>query len=103
MSLRVPLLSVDEVGELGGITNKENGSIIEHPIPITFLSPELDSKTTRVTSSVSRTRFATDGGETGSDADFLAYALEQGLRGDITEIVSDLEVPVSASTLGMNL
>lgn len=103
MSLRVSLLSVDEVRELGRVSDEENGSIIEYPIPVTFISPELESETTRVTSSISRTRFSTNGGETSCDADLLAYTLEEGLRGDITQIVSDLEVPVSASTLGMDL
>jgi len=103
VSLRVSLLSVDEVGELGRVTNEENGSIIEYPIPVTFISPELESETTRVTSSISRTRFSSNSGETSCDADFLAYILEEGYRGKITQIVSDLEVPVSASTLGMDL
>jgi len=39
VSLRVSLLGVDEVGELGRVTNEENGSIIEYPIPVTFISP----------------------------------------------------------------
>jgi len=94
---------VDEVGELGRVTDEENGSIVEHPIPVAFISPELDSETTRVPSSISRTRFTTNGGETGCDADLLPCALEEGLRSDITQIVSDLKVPVSASTLGMDL
>jgi len=103
VSLRVSLLGVNEVGELGRVTNEENGSIIEYPIPVTFISPELESETTRVTSSISRTRFSTNGGETSCDADFLAYTLKEGYRGKIAQIMGDLEVPVSASTLGMNL
>lgn len=103
MSLRVPLLSVNEVGELGRITNEEDGSVIEHPIPVTFLSPELDGETTRVTSGIGRARFTTDSGETGSDANLLADTLEEGLGSDVAQVVSDLEVAVGTGSLGVDL
>lgn len=77
MGLRVPLLGVDEVGEFGGVTNEENGGVVEDPIPVTFFGSELKGKATRITSGVGRARFTTNGGETGSDTDFLANALEE--------------------------
>jgi hypothetical protein len=50
--LRIPLLCVDKVGKLGGITDEEDGGVVEHPIPVTLLSSELDSKATGITSSI---------------------------------------------------
>lgn len=102
VSLRVPLLSVNEMRELGRVTNEEDGGVIEDPIPVTFLSPELDSKATGVTGSVGRTGFTTDGGETHCSSDFLADFLEEGRGGDVSEIMSDLEVTVGAGTLSMD-
>lgn len=103
MGLGVPLLSVDEVGEFGRVTDEEDGSVVEHPIPITFLSPELESEPTRVTSGIGRAGFTTDGGDTSSDANLLADALEEGLGGDIAQIMSDLEVTVGTGSLGVDL
>jgi hypothetical protein len=37
MSLRVSLLRMDEVGEFGGVTDKENGGIVEHPVEVAFI------------------------------------------------------------------
>ena len=36
IGLRVTLLSVNEDGEFAGIPNKEDGRIVEHPIPISW-------------------------------------------------------------------
>jgi hypothetical protein len=94
---------VDKVGELGGVTNEEDGSVVEHPIPVTFLGLELESEPTRVTSGIGRAGFTTDGGDTGSDVNLLANALEEGTGGDVAQIMSDLEVTVGASSLGMDL
>ena len=52
MSLRVTLLGVDEVREFGGVPDEEDGGVVEDPIPVAFLGLELDSESSRVTSSV---------------------------------------------------
>jgi hypothetical protein len=72
VGLRVPLLCVDEVGELGGVTNKKDRGIVEHPVKVAVIRLELDGETTRVTGGVGRARLATDGGETDGRADLLA-------------------------------
>jgi hypothetical protein len=51
--LRVTFLSVDEVGEFGGVSKEEYGSIVVDVIPITFLRAELQRESSRVTSGVS--------------------------------------------------
>ena len=45
MRLRVTLLRVDEVGELGGVTNEEHGSVVEDPVEVALLGLDLDSET----------------------------------------------------------
>ncbi len=72
MRLRIPLLRVDEVWELGGITNEENGRVIEDPVPITLVGAKLKGKASRVTSSVGTSRLATDSTETHRRAHLLA-------------------------------
>jgi hypothetical protein len=96
---------VDEVGELGGVTDEEDGGVVEDPIPITLISSEFDGEATRVASGIGRARFAADGGETDCCANFLSLRpqLEQRLGSEVTEIMGDLEVTVSTSTLGMDL
>ena len=63
VGLRVTLLGVDEVGELGGVTKEEDGCVVEDPVPVAFFRPELDCEATGITSGVSRTRLATDSRE----------------------------------------
>ena len=103
MRLRVPLLCVNEVGELGRVTDEEDGGVIEDPIPVTFISSELDGEATGVASGVGRARFTTDGRETDCSADFLSHRSQQRLGCNVAEVMGDLEVTVSTSTFGMDL
>lgn len=83
MCLWVPLLSVDEVGELkekneceyiqvslnsmqpneetymDGVTDEEDGRVVSDTVPVAFLCVEFDSEATRVTCSVCTTRLTT--------------------------------------------
>jgi len=103
MGLRVPLLCVNEVRELGRITDEEDGGVVEDPIPVTFFSSKLDGEAARVASGVGRARFTTDGRETDCCADFLSHRSQQRLGCNVAEIMGDLEVTVSTSTFGMDL
>jgi hypothetical protein len=38
MSLRISLLSVNEVRKFSGVTDKEDRGVIEDPVPVTLLS-----------------------------------------------------------------
>lgn len=103
MGLRVPLLGVNEVGELGRITDEEDGGVVEDPIPVTLISSELDGEATGVASGVGRARFTTDGRETDCCADFRSHRSQQRLGCNVAEIMGDLEVTMSTSTFGMDL
>jgi hypothetical protein len=100
--LRMSLLSVNEVWELGRVTDEEDGSVIEHPVPVTLVSLQLDSKSTGIPSSIRGTALASNGGESSSCFNLLTNRLEKGLRSDVTEIMGDFKVPMSTSTFGMD-
>src|SRR6266550_898429 len=101
--LRVPLLCVNEVGELGRITYEEYGSIVENPVPVAVICFKLGRKTTGVASGIRRARLPSDCGEANSRRNFLANLMEQLLRRDITQVMSDLEVTVCSSAFRMDL
>ncbi len=102
MRLRVALLGVDEVWELGGVTNEEHGGVVEHPVPVALVGAQLERKATRIARGVGRPGLATDGGEPRGDAHLLADLPEQRLRGDVAQIVGDLEVAMRAGGFGVD-
>jgi len=102
MALGMPLLSVDEVRELGGVTDEEDGSVVEDPVPVALICPEFDGKATRIASGIGGSRLATDGGEADGSADAFADLLEERLRGDVAQGVSDLEVAVGTGAFSMD-
>ena len=102
VGLGVPLLGMDEDGELGRIPHEKDGSVVEHPVPVALFGVELEGKPTRVTSTVGGALFATDCRETSKHLGFLADSLEHVRNGKITDVICDLEFTIGASTLGMH-
>lgn len=103
MSLGVTLLGVDEVGEFGRIPDEEDGSVVEHPVKVALLGPDLEGKATGITGSIRRSKFTTDGGESGGGTVFLADLGEEGGRCDVAEAVGQFKVTMCTSSLGVNL
>lgn len=120
MCLGVPLLCVDEVGELGWVSDEEHRCVVEHlsdsksirtiaildgthPIEVTLICLQLDRKSTRITSSIGRARLTTNRRETNGGANFFAYRFEESGRGDVTNVMGHFKVSMSTRTLGMNL
>lgn len=103
VGLGVPLLSVDEVRELGRVSDEENGSVVEHPVPVTLFGPELDSKATRIASGVGRSRLASDSREADSRTNFLPNLTEKRLGGDVTQVVGHFEVTMGAGAFSVDL
>ena len=56
----IALLGMDEVWELRRIAQEEDGCVVCYQIPVSFIGSELDRETSRVASTVVRTRLATD-------------------------------------------
>jgi len=102
MGLGVTLLGVDEMRELGWVTDEEDGSVVEHPVEIALLSTDLDGETSGVAGGIGRAALATDGGETDGHLGLGSDILEELDCGDIREGVSRLEVTVGSGTLGVD-
>jgi len=52
MRLRIALLGMDKVRELGGIAKDEDGSIVEDSVEIAFVGANLNGEPTRIADSV---------------------------------------------------
>lgn len=59
--LGVPLLGVDEEGEIGGITDEKDGGVVVNPVPVTLICIEFDGEAAGITGSVSRALLSTNG------------------------------------------
>ena len=102
MRLGVPLLGVDKVGELGWVTQEENGSVVEHPVPVAVFRTKLDGKSARIACRVGRAALTSDCGDARSDLAFVSNFLENFRAREVGDVVGDLEVTVSAGTLGVH-
>jgi len=60
VSLGVTLLGVDEMGEFGGVTEEEDGSVVEDPIPIALFCSDLDGESSGIASGIGGSRFTAD-------------------------------------------
>ena len=102
MSLVIPLLGVDEVRELSRVPQEEHRGVVVYPIPVTLCSPQLDRKTTRVTSGIGRTTLSTDSAEANGQRSLVANLAEEIGAAQVSDVVRHLKVSVSASTLGVD-
>lgn len=100
--LRVTLLGVDKVRELGRVAQEENRSVVEDPIPVSFLGADFDRKPARIARSVGRARLATDSGEAHGDGRTVADLVEDGGAANVGDIVGDLKVPMCTGALGVD-
>ena len=103
MRLRIALLGMNKVGELGRVAKEEDGSVVEYPVEIAFIGTNLDGKTTRITGSVCRARLATNGGETNSSAGSVANFLEEGGTSEVRNVVCHFKVAMCTGALSMDL
>lgn len=83
VGLRVALLGVDEEWELGWVAEEEDWGVVVDPIPVTFLSIELDGETAWVASGIWRSLLTTDSGEAGDGLGLLADLVEHVDDGDV--------------------
>ncbi len=117
--LWVTLLGVDEVGKLGGVTDEEDRCVVEDPIEVTLLRPDLNSETcspastqgsrktesghtTGITGGVCRTGFSTDGGETDGHRRGLANLVEERGAAQVADVMGDLKDTMGTGALSMD-
>jgi hypothetical protein len=82
---------VDEERKQGRIPDEEDGCVVVNPIPIAFISIELERETSRVTSGVWRTLLTTDSRETGNQGGLLPDLAEHVDGSKMADIMGDLE------------
>lgn len=100
--LGVALLGVDEEGEIGRVTDKEDGRVVVDPIPIAFLCVEFDGEAAGITGGIGRALFSTNSREACDAVGFLANSIKHVDGGDVGDVVSDFKDTISTSTLGMD-
>lgn len=71
------LLGVDEVGELDGVLDEENGGVVSDDVIVALLGVELNGETTRITLQVRSTTLTGNGGESQEDRSLLANLAEE--------------------------
>ena len=96
VGLRVALLGVDEVRELLGVPDEEDGRVVAGHVPVALLGVELDGEASGVSFRVSRALLASNSGESGEDGRPFAYGLERFGLGPLGAVGSALEVAVCA-------
>jgi len=101
MVLRVTLLSVNEMRKLSRVSQEEDRSVVEDPVHVALLSPELDREASRVTSTVGRAGLATYCGESNGNG-ALGLRAEEWCKAEIGNRVGGAVDTVSSSTLGVN-
>lgn len=98
----IPLLGVNEVWELGGISQEKDGSVVRHHVPITVISPEFHRKPTRVSSAIVRSGFTANCRETDGDRAFLALGAEKVRGRQVVQRICAFEEAMSTTALRMN-
>jgi len=93
---------MDEVGELCRVSQEEDGSVVGHVVPIALFCSELDREASRITSTVMRARFATNGRETNGDGTLFASLTPEVGRANVVKRLCALEDAVCSTTLGMD-
>lgn len=76
VGLRVTLLSVNEDWELGRVAEKEDGRVVEHPVPIALFSIKFDREAPRIPGGIWASFLATHGGKASDTFCFLANTAE---------------------------
>ena len=76
IGLRVSLLSMNEDGEFGWISEKENGGVIEDPIPITLLGIKFHGEASRISGGIRRPLFTSHGRKASNTSCLLTHSVE---------------------------
>ena len=98
----ITLLGVDKMRELGWVSQKEDGCVVGHNVPVALVSSHLDREPTRVTGAIVRARFATNGAKSNRDRALLAFGTEDVGAGEIIKRICAFEMSVSARTFRMD-
>lgn len=98
----VSLLRMDQMRELGGISDEEYRRIVLHKIPVAFISAELDGEASWVASVVMRATFTTDSRKPDGNGTLFSFSGENVCKAEIVERVGGSVVAMGTATLCMD-
>jgi hypothetical protein len=93
---------VDENGELGRISQEEDGRVVEDPVMVALLSVELDGEATRVSRGVRGSLLSANSRESNERPRLLPDLREKVRRCELRNVVGDLELSERTSALRVN-
>src|SRR5688572_19733353 len=98
---------MDHIREFDGITDKENGEVVAHEIPIAVLRIEFHRKATWIPRDFGRVAAADHGREADSERSLLAGRLKQLGAGIcrcrlVADLASDLKLAIAHEPAGMD-
>lgn len=85
------------------VANEEDGGVVEHPVKVALIRPDLDGEPTGIAGGIRGAGLATDGGDTECGAGSSTNLLEEGSTCDVGDVVGDFEVTVGTEALRVNL
>lgn len=102
VGLGVSLLSVDENGELGGVSDEKDGGVVVDPVNVSLVGVELGGETSGVSSSIGGSLLSSNGGESSEGLGLLTDLGQEIGAVEVGDIVSDLELSVSTGSLSVD-
>ena len=93
---RVPLLGVQEVGELDGIVNEEYRCVVANHVVVSFLGVEFNGEATRIPDGIGGTSLTSYCRESQEKRSPLSNLVQKGGLGEGSDVVGDLENTVSS-------
>lgn len=100
--VRLALASVDNVGELHGVLDEEDGNVVANDVPVTLLGVKLDSKPSNITDGVSTASASQDSGEAEEDRRLAGGVSQDGSVGEVLKTLKDSELSKGASSTCVN-
>jgi hypothetical protein len=93
---------MNEVGELDGVSDKEDGSVVADHVVDSFLRVELECEASWVSGNIGRSLLSGDSRESSEDWCYLSYRIEELGLGVFRHILRHLEVSVRSSSNSMD-
>jgi hypothetical protein len=102
VSLRISLLGMKKIGELDRVLNEEHRGVIANHIVVAFFSVELNSESSRVSNTVSRSSFASHCRESQEERSSLSDGIQELSLGKFSHIVSHFKIAMCTRALSVN-
>jgi hypothetical protein len=96
------LSSMNDIGKLHGVLDKEDGDVVANNIPVALFGVKLDSETTDIAHGVGRTTATQDSGESQEDGSLAGCVGEYASGCDIGSRLKECELSKSSGATSVN-